>query len=622
MLTRRHLLALPVLPCRAGAERPNLWDYFLRQLDAADEHRRHQLEAIRTPADFEALRARVRRALLGMMGGLPERAPLRPSCTATLTRGDYAIEKIIFESRPRFYVTANLYRPRSVSVPRPAVIQSCGHYAEGKAAPDYQRACIGLARKGFVVLIFDPLGQGERHMYPRDILKHAPTAEHAMAGKPCYLLGKTLAQFRVWDAIRALDYLESRPEVDRSRIGLLGHSGGGMVALLAAPLDDRFRAVMSCCAVTSFYHKTKALLIADPEQILPGIYPQGIDHPELIAAVAPRAFLIGAARRDYVPLEGTRRTYQEVIRLFARAGIEGRVGITETDDEHKLNQELRQACYGWMMKHLTEESGDPREPEIQIETEADLWCTPAGSVADLPAAQTVFDLNRREAHELASTRPALRMEGVRRLLALPDSPQRPKRIGGRIQSEAGVDLPFTLSAGSRRHDILLVLQGTNSALAADFIEASFSVLSMDLRGRGARMPDKRANFAWEDFFAYRSFELGRPLLGMRVYDLLQTARLVRSEYRAVYAVGVEAAGLVALHAAAIDPSIAGVAAVRTLASYQDIFEHPIYSEPVSSFVPGALAVYDLPALARSIHPRPCVLDAIGAAQILKGLGLS
>ena len=163
-------------------------------------------------------------------------------------------------------------------------------------------------------------------------------------------MGRTLSQFRIWDAMRALDYLETRPEVDKTRLGMLGHSGGGMITLLTAPLDLRVRAAMSCCAVTSFYHKTKALLIADPEQIVPGIYPAGIDHPELIAAVAPRAFLIGAALKDFVPLEGTRRTYEEAKRLFDLGG--GRLGKVETDDEHKLNRELREACYGWMLEHL------------------------------------------------------------------------------------------------------------------------------------------------------------------------------------------------------------------------------------------------------------------------------
>jgi hypothetical protein len=97
---------------------------------------------------------------------------------------------------------------------------------------------------------------------------------------------------------------------------------------------------MSCCAVTGFYHKTKALRIADPEQIVPGIYPAGIDHPEFDRRRGPRAFLIGTALKDFVPL------------VFEVAGGTGRLGKVKTDDVHKLNRGLREACYGWMLQHL------------------------------------------------------------------------------------------------------------------------------------------------------------------------------------------------------------------------------------------------------------------------------
>src|SRR5262249_11858682 len=150
-------------------------------------------------------------------------------------------------------------------------------------------------------------------------------------------------------------------------------------------------AAMSCCAVTSFYHKTKALLMADPEQIVPGIYPSGVDHPELIAAVAPRAFLIGAVLRDYVPLDGTRRTYGGAKRVYEMLGQPERFGIAESDNEHKLDQNLREACYAWMMKHLTGEKGNAREPAMQVTSEETLRCTKTGCVMDLQGARSVFD---------------------------------------------------------------------------------------------------------------------------------------------------------------------------------------------------------------------------------------
>jgi dienelactone hydrolase len=433
-------------------------------------------------------------------------------------------------------------------------------------------------------------------------------------------LGRTLAHYRIWDAMRAFDYLETRPEVDKTRMGMLGHSGGGMLTILTAPLEPRIRAAMSCCAVTSFYHKTMAHLMADPEQIVPGIYPNGVDHPEMMAAVAPRAFLIGAVLRDFVPLDGTRRTYAETRRIYEMLGQPERFGIVESDNEHKLDQNLREACYGWMMKHLAHEPGDTREPPIQVESEENLWCTKTGSVMDLKKARSVFDLNLSYSHELARKRPVkVSADDVRALLA-------PREPG------PDIELPTTLAKSSEHRGALIVIVsdlGRHSVPAGELsraiVDAGFPVLSVDLRGWGETTPTtpKKQRFTWEEFFAWRAVELGRPLLGMRVGDLQAAVRRAPREYEKIYAIGLGTAGLVALHAAALGSGLAGVATVRTLASYQDVIENLHHAEPVSSLAWGALTRYDLPGLAAAIHPRPCVAvsSQASAQDILKGLQL-
>ncbi len=610
MFNRRSFVrAFAGLPLAANASPRGamLWDWFMKELDSADAKRRERLRSVRSAADLASLGDRVRRKMLEAIGGFPERTPLNAKPVGVLKRPGYVIEKIVFESRPQYYVTANLYRPERIDSACPAVIESCGHYMQGKAAPDYQKACAGLARKGFVALIFDPMGQGERQMYGRPARKASATAEHIIAGKPSFLVGRPLAHYRIWDAVRALDYLETRAEVDKTRLGMLGHSGGGMMTLLTAPLEERLKAVMSCCAVTSFYHKTRALLIADPEQIVPGIYPNGIDHPELIAACAPRAFLIGACLEDYVPLDGTRRTYGEVKPIFDR------VGIVETPGPHLLNKGLREACYGWMQKHLVGEVGDTSEPEVPVESEADLRCTPTGSVMDLAGARSVFDLNGEFARQLAARRD--RRPDPRRALAL----------AARIERESGIELPSALTPGGDTL-IVVVAPRRNPAFAKDLAQSGCAVMQLDLRGWGETVPDmpgRKAGFAWEDFFAFRAIEMGRSLVGMRVLDLVAAVEEAHRRYKRVYVVGIEAAGVMALHAAAVSDRVAGVATVRGLASYQEIMEQPVSKEPVSSFVPGALIDYDLPQLAGLIRPRPFVAVAeLDAPSILKGLHLS
>src|SRR5690349_13817669 len=124
-------------------------DYFLRQLAEADQRRRKKLATIQTRAQVIDLQEKVRGMMHGALGPFPDRTPLHPKQTGELQRSDYVIEKIIFESRPEYYVTANLYRPTAGSGRRAAVVQSCGHYDEGKAKDDYQRACIGLVKRGF-----------------------------------------------------------------------------------------------------------------------------------------------------------------------------------------------------------------------------------------------------------------------------------------------------------------------------------------------------------------------------------------------------------------------------------------------------------------------------------------
>jgi cephalosporin-C deacetylase-like acetyl esterase len=621
-VSRRDLLALLSLASAgptslaATGDADMMWSYFIRELTIEYERRKQKLSAIRTHAELAALQTKVKRVMRTGLGVFPERTPLNARQTGEIRQARYVIEKIIFESQPGYYVTANVYRPDSMGTRRPAVVHSCGHGRQGKSLDDYQCACIGLALNGFVTLIFDPMGQGERFMYPKPADDAMPLNEHAIAGVPTLLVGRTLANYRMWDIVRAFDYLETRPDVDRARMGMLGHSGGGMMTLLTSPLEPRIRAAMSCCAVTTFYHKTRVHLIADAEQILPGIYPNGIDHPEMIATVAPRPFLIGAVLKDFVPLDGTRRTYEEVKPIYEMLGVPENVGLVESDNIHKLDKNLREACYGWMLRHLAEEKTKPREPELRIQTEQDLWCTPTGRIMDLRNARGVFDLNRDYSHLLRKQREAAKKPiapAVRALLGMP-AIRAARYHGDRFETEPGIELPSTHFPAARPDTLILLAaeQGRNSRpaqeIARAFQHVMYPVLSVDLRGWGetiGRTPSKY-KFTWDDFCAWRAVEMSRPLLGMRVQDLISVVREASSRYKKIYVVGIEAGGLVALHAGALDHSIAGVATWQTLIAYQDLMERPFYNEPVASVVWDALVTYDIPELASLAGPRPYI----------------
>ena len=159
---------------------------------------------------------------------------------------------------------------------------------------------------------------------------------------------------------------------------MAGNSGGGMETLQFAPFESRIKAAAPMCAVAGFRQKTEALLIADPEQILYGTLRHGIDHTELLASVAPRPLMIGSATRDFVPIEGARATYQAVSRAYGLVKANEKVTLTETDDVHGLNKDLREAAARWFSRWLSDGQVSEQDPSGDVLPAAELHCTPTG----------------------------------------------------------------------------------------------------------------------------------------------------------------------------------------------------------------------------------------------------
>ena len=228
-------------------------DSFLQWMNQIAERDRDIAE-IRSVTDAERRKQLVRERLLEIFGGLPDyNGPLNPKITGRIQNENYVIEKVSFESLPGFFVTANLYRPNRPGR-YPAVLLQSGHTQEGK--PEAQRLAANLVLKGFVVLTFDPVGQGEREQtYDRQV--HRPLAgwsvnEHIQAGAQSLLMGESVARFFIWDAKRATDYLLTRPDVDPARLGAAGCSGGGALTTFIGALDPRVKAVASACFINSY----------------------------------------------------------------------------------------------------------------------------------------------------------------------------------------------------------------------------------------------------------------------------------------------------------------------------------------------------------------------------------
>ena len=196
--------------------------------NALHQQRLERLAALKTKADAEAYVRTVRGKIRESFGPFPEKTPLNARVTKVVERDAYKIENVLFESRPGFLVSANLYVPKGRRFPLPGVVGSCGHSANGKAIDTYQSFCQGLARLGYVVLIFDPIGQGERMQYVDanwKPIRGTGTAEHNYAGIQQVLVDERFCTWRAWDAVRALDYLVTReggrpaPSRDHRQLG-------------------------------------------------------------------------------------------------------------------------------------------------------------------------------------------------------------------------------------------------------------------------------------------------------------------------------------------------------------------------------------------------------------------
>ncbi|NOZ23153.1 MAG: prolyl oligopeptidase family serine peptidase [Planctomycetes bacterium] len=272
-----------------------LQEYYVAKIRKAMAARDRKLAKVRTRADVIRLKTQARRRLAKSFGKLPARTPLNARVTGSFERKAYRVEKVILESRPGLPVTANLYIPKGKKGPFPCVLGTCGHSGNGKAESKYQAFCQALATKGYLVLIYDPLSQGERLQYPVEEGAAHPKGccqEHNMMGNQMGLLGEFFGKWRVWDGIRSLDYLLSRPEADPTRAGVTGNSGGGTLTTYLNAFDDRFTMAAPSCFVTTYLCNMENELPADAEQIPPNIIQYGLDmadFPDPPAGAAARA---------------------------------------------------------------------------------------------------------------------------------------------------------------------------------------------------------------------------------------------------------------------------------------------------------------------------------------------
>ena len=430
---------LAVLSSLPGEPAPGamLGVYLKQQAYAAIDRRKAAFEKLKSQAECRTWQEERRAFFLRQIGGLPERTPLNAKVVSTLKGDGYRIENILFESRPEFHVTANVYLP-TTPAPWPGVIVPCGHSHDGKAAGGYQRICILLARHGMAAMCYDPIGQGERYQMldltrERTHFEDAPhipvphpnvrclcTDEHTTMGLSCMLLGSNVAQYRIWDGMRAIDYLQSRSDIRADKIGCTGNSGGGTLTAYLMALDDRIVAAAPVCYLTSFRRLIDTSGPQDAEQNIFGQLAFGMDEADYLTMRAPRPTLICAGTRDVTfDISGTWDVFREAKRFYSRLGHAEQVEMHEADAPHGFGIQQREASARWLHRWLlggdksireVESLPDPLTDEKSRElskgdwTAQQLQCTPAGQVLLMKNERSVFQINAEIAASLKTTR--------------------------------------------------------------------------------------------------------------------------------------------------------------------------------------------------------------------------
>jgi cephalosporin-C deacetylase-like acetyl esterase len=607
---------------------PRSVDVHQQLLDLAsrqEERRRERFGAVRSKMDLEALQTSLRETLLRLLDGLPTR-PGIPAVrtTGTIDAGDYAIEKLAYESFPGCFVPALLYRPTKVNSLLPGVLSPCGHSTNGKAAAAYQTLHINLAKRGYVVLTYDPVGQGERSQF-WDVEKrrsrfNLTCGEHAVMGNPLYLLGTSLARYRIWDGIRGLDYLAARPEVDPASLGCVGNSGGGTLTAYIAALDPRVAVATICCYITTLPrrmgNRSQLDPSADPEQDIFGFVSEGIDHAGLLALRAPRPTLVGSALLDFFPIEGARESFAEAKHLYEVAGAGEKIAMAEAPGRHGLSETLRTAVYAWFDRWLFGRKDPAPASEIPVKPRPDaelLVCTDGQvnlsmrSRPFLPMAWEDFERKPRPARTPLAE--ILRLD--------------PEHADPRIDE-------ITPSRQPGR-TMIVCINGNESRdwrVESRFLRAAtihgYPVAVIDPRGVGASRPAifaKAAHYAdplsgVEENLAYNAFLVGKSLLGMRVADVLAAISRLGDRVKPgrIVLCGRRDAALVACLAAAIDKQVDRVACEDMLLSFRPLFNAEGLPINAASILFGMLQRFgDVADVLATIAPRQ-VLIASGIGE--------
>lgn len=591
-------------------------------------HRRDKIRKIEKRAKAGEYIGKVRKKIIRAFGEFPEKTPLNAKIVGTLEHDGLAIDRVMYESLPDYYVTALFYRPQNTVGKLPAVLAMCGHAQSGKLFEFYQTFAQALAKKGFAVLMFDPVAQGERLQFEKisnaEFCRNNCVFEHNQIGKQLLLFGENMANYMLWDAVRSLDYLCTRPEVDAKRLGVAGNSGGGTLSSYLWALDDRLKAAAISCYITSFERNFANEIAVDAEQILPGLADAGVEMADFLIARAPEPVLILGQQNDFFDVRGTLESYDEVQKFYSLAGKAHDINIFVGPQGHGLSRENREAIYGFFTGQLQGEV-DSVEPEIKLLTPETANVTKTGQTADLRNALTLPAMLAKRAGRQTKFEPAAMRKFLTQSFQLPAYfPEkidyrvlRPWRQGDQWFSWYAVPTgKFAEAFLHTRGECYQINPGVRARLYVAHLDAESELkeltsaipcFALDVRGIGKSLPQNCdrdlpggffALYGSDYFYASAGLMLNHSLLGGKVRDVLTAAMLLRLRgVKELELSGRGLGGIAAVFAAFLSPDwFSRVILTDVPESYLDLVQSKVSRIPQSYCPHGMLTHGDLPDL--------------------------
>ncbi len=602
------------------------------------------LADVTTLEQWQARREQFHRELMEMLGldPMPERTPLKATVTGTIDHEQFTVEKLHFQSRPNLYVTANLYVPKGLEGRAPAVLYVCGH---GRVKIDgvsygskahYQHHATWFAKNGYVCLIIDTLQLGEIEGIHHGTYRYDKWWWNNR--------GYTPAGVEAWNCIRAIDYLQSRPEVDPEQIGVTGRSGGGAYSWWIAAIDERIQAAVPVAGITDLTNHVVDGCVEGHCDCMYQVNTYRWDYAKVAAMVAPRALMIGNTDNDAIfPKDGVERLYEATRRIYTLHGKPEHIALTMTAGGHSDTPELREAAFQWMNRHLTGEERtivDQEEklftpqqlkvfdtlPDDSINADVHETFVPAAPEPVVPESAEAWAAMRDEwraalkekcfggwpgdAPEVEVREIASAEHGGVRLTAYEFDSQphvrlrfyllRPagrERAEGLVLNVADGQAWEEIVAGLRR-DFAGVLEGEPLPETDDADEAKLPEIDPEGPAMVFFAPRGIGTSAWggdkakQTQIRRRFMLLGQTLDGMRVWDVRRAVQAVRTldacKDAQLSLDGARQAGVLALYASLFEPALAGVRLDHPPADHR---EGPIYLN-VSRFLhlPQAVAM--------------------------------